>query len=89
MSCYVKLYYLSSMLYNNYGMVFCVTLTMRYFSVTDGYALSLRCKNEFYELDIRHYQVRVDEEGSCRIEADSSNKTFSNITDLIRFYTGG
>jgi|SRR6218665_154740 len=70
-----------------YGNIICATLTVP-FLVTDGYALSLRCENEFYELDVRHYPVSVAKNGSFCIDADSSNKTFSNITDLIRFYTG-
>lgn len=78
--------------------VICITLTQLpivcvynfYFLFSDigAYALSLRSESEIYEVEIRHYKIRVVDKGVCYIDADSNVKPFSNITELITYYTG-
>lgn len=56
-------------------------------STEDGYALSLKCANGSRLPKIRHYKIRVNDYDLFYINTDSNSKTFSNIMELIRYYS--
>src|SRR6218665_60891 len=63
---------------------------MIYFQCTAAgcFALSLRCKNKRFGVEIRHYKIRANDKGEFYIDAASNSKTFSNIVELVSYYTG-